>query len=198
MKPTVRTTVAPDGVLATPQEAVDYVGVSDTGAVEEHLNAAHEHVDGPRSLTQRCFRERTFEVEFQGWVPPGWCRYVPGGPTLRVSGVQYETAPGRLATYQGSTSVATRGDHALLGMETAPGDALPGGKVVVTIVSGPAEADALVAAKRAVLDACETFYRRPGILLEEALNRSVVFRQFIERWSLTDPLLPLGAVPWPG
>lgn len=197
MRPTVRTTAPPTDVLATVEEATAYVGVATEDDVQAHLDAAHELVDGPRSMTRRCFRRRTFEAAFSGWVPSGWCRYLPGGPVLRILSASYERTRGGMTLIPGAPVVATRGDNALFSLGARPLDAQPGGRVVVSVESGPAEPDAREAAKRAVLDVCASYYRYPGLLIDEAVHRSPIVLRFLERWELSDSQLPEGAAPWP-
>ena len=195
MKGTVTTTHLPTDYLATLAEAAEYVGVESADSMQSFLFAAHGIVDSPRSMTRRCFLHRTFQYEFRGWLPAGWCRYLPGGPVLQVTSVSYEVHSG-MQVWGGRASVELRGDDALFGLGERPADALPGGRVALTVDSGPAEQEAATAAKRAVLDVTESLYRHPGLVMAEQANQSPLFQQFLTRWALSD-MLPDGAIPWP-
>ena len=195
---TIETTTAPTDVLATPAEAVAYAGVGDADDLQGALDTAHEVVDGPRSLTGRCFRRRTVAYSFSGWVPAGWARELPGGPEVQLLSVEYVSDAGATLTYTGATALAQRGDATLFGLDALPPHKAAGGKVTVNYTSGPGDADASTAAKRAVLDVALTLYSHPGVAVEEALSESRTWAQFLARWGVRGLLPGLASpFPWP-
>lgn len=142
------TTVAPTGSLvpsATARESLSLPDEVDAPTLDLRLAAVTEALDGPDSLTGRCFLRRTIRVQWEGWART---RPVPGGApvTLAPPGVRYQLSDGSFADARGVT-VGSEFGTAFLRFGTRPLDYVEGCLVEAVYEAGsdvvPAEVQVL-------------------------------------------------------